>query len=270
MDILLYVYEKTQICVLNSVYTHSSISNKQMDMKCVALVAIGRKLEARPQQRWSRYFQYCVNWWFILPAKAICQGLPPSNKGISFHTLELSPTTCHHHHHNLGSSLLLSLNIYCGKQWAWWFIAQVAANENSQLVGQYLGSTVYSKSLLPNSLLIFLKIFIRCSQTWIQVFHGVSIVMGVPQYVAGWFLSWKNPIEMDDLYRGTPILGTPHLQILHRLWATRVDRRLQLVVLNPWHWQLGMAWKPWLMSYWENHRKTIGKWWFYGKIIGKP
>ena len=20
----------------------------------------------------------------------------------------------------------------------------------------------------------------------------------------------------------------------------------------------------------ENHRKTIGKWWFYGKIIGKP
>ena len=33
--------------------------------------------------------------------------------------------------------------------------------------------------------------------------------MGVPQYIAGWFLSWKNPIEMDDLYRGTPNFRNP-------------------------------------------------------------
>jgi hypothetical protein len=38
---------------------------------------------------------------------------------------------------------------------------------------------------------------------------GVSIVMGVPQELAGWFISWKLPEKAVTLYGGFHKVGIP-------------------------------------------------------------
>ena len=53
----------------------------------------------------------------------------------------------------------------------------------------------------------------RVHAPWIMAVMGVSINAGTP--IAGWFISGKSHLEMDDELGGTPIDGNPHME---KIW----------------------------------------------------